>query len=51
MAVIYIPSPTLELNCPLVKHSSPTIEPSTEPSIEPSTKPIYIAVSKTVFKG
>ena len=33
-AVTYIPSPTLELNCPLVKHSTPTAEPAAEPTAE-----------------
>ena len=36
MAVTYILSPTLELDCPLVKYSLPTAEPAMEPIIEPT---------------
>jgi len=32
MAVTYVPSPTLELNCPLVEYSLPTIGPATGPT-------------------
>ena len=35
MAIIYIPSPTLELNCPLVKYFLPTTEPAAKPAVEP----------------
>ena len=43
MAVTYIPSPTLELNCPLVKHSIPIVELAIEPT--------HMAVSKAVSMG
>ena len=39
-AVTYVPSPTLELDCPLVKYPTPTTEPA--------TKPVYMAVSKAI---
>jgi len=35
MAVNCTPSPTLKLDCTLVKHSKPAAEPTTEPATEP----------------
>ena len=44
MAVGYIPTPTLELNYPLVEYPIPTaelaIEPAMEPAMEPAIEPI-----------
>ena len=37
-AIIYIPSPTLELNYLLVEYSLPATEPSIEPAIKPTAK-------------
>ena len=34
MAVIYISSPTLKLDCPLIKYPIPAAEPAAEPAIE-----------------
>ena len=33
--VTCVPSPTLELDCPLVKHPTPVVEPAAEPVAEP----------------
>ena len=35
MAVTCIPSPTLELDCPLVEYPTPTAKPAVEPAAEP----------------
>jgi hypothetical protein len=34
MVITYTPSPTLELDCPLVEHFIPAVEPAVEPTIE-----------------
>ena len=46
-AVTYVPSPTLELDCPLVEHPTPAVEPAAEPAAEP----VHMAVSKAVSMG
>ena len=37
--VIYIPSPTLELDYPLVEHPTPAAEPTIEPIAKPAVEP------------
>ena len=61
MVVTCTPSPTLELDCPLVEHSIPAAEPAVEPAVEPVVElaaelAVYwlsgrTAVSKAFSKG
>ena len=48
-AIDYTPSPTLKLDCPLVKHSEPAAEPVTEPAAVLAAEPIAVPLVSSIL--
>ena len=49
MAVTCFPSPTLELDCPLVEYPMPAVEPAAEPTIASSSLASFSVESSSIF--